>query len=121
MSWGYRQSTGQLTDPAGKHITFGYSGHAAGVNNPAMQAVPFVGPIPAGEYRIGPAYRHPKLGRCVMNLEPVGHDAEGRLYFRLHGDNSRMNRTGSEGCIVAPFHARAAMDASPNRTLIVVP
>jgi hypothetical protein len=45
MSWTYKQSTGEL-DHNGAAIGAGYSGHGAGLNNPAMQNVHDVGPIP---------------------------------------------------------------------------
>lgn len=49
----YRQSTGELLDANGVVIGVGYSGSPAGKNNPAMQNVVDVGPIPQGTYHVG--------------------------------------------------------------------
>jgi hypothetical protein len=98
MTFTYRQHDGELTHD-GAFVGNGYSGHGEGRNNPAMQGVPRVGPIPVGRYRIGQAYPHPRLGPCVMNLDPLpGTDTLGRSLFRIHGDNARHD--ASEGCII---------------------
>jgi hypothetical protein len=94
----YRQSDGQLLHN-GEFVGTGYSGHAAGRNNPAEESDQGIGPIPRGEWKIGPAYDHPHLGPCVMNLDPVGHDAHGRSAFRIHGNNAAND--ASLGCLVA--------------------
>lgn len=44
-AWTYAQETGDLQQD-GKHISTGYSGANEGKNNPAMDNVPNVGPIP---------------------------------------------------------------------------
>lgn len=98
MSYVYTQHDGELTH-AGAFVGTGYSGHGEGRNNPAMEGVQKVGPIPAGFYRIGPAYAHPHLGPCVMNLDALpGTETHGRSLFRIHGDNT--NHDASEGCVI---------------------
>jgi|SRR6185369_16627747 len=120
MSWRYRQSTGELSCACcGRVVAVGYSGHGEGRNNPAMEASAGVGPIPAGQWSIGPMRDSPSLGPVVMDLVPVGHDAHGRSLFRIHGDNAAHD--ASHGCIVLPRPARALIGASPERTLEVVP
>lgn len=94
----YRQRDGEI-DLDGHYEGLGYSGRGAARNNPAMEAMPNLGPIPRGKYSIGPAHDHPALGPIVFNLEPVGHDAHGRSAFRIHGDN--MAHDASHGCIIA--------------------
>lgn len=95
----YSQKTGILSLD-GKEIARGYSGKGEGLNNPVKEKVRNVGPIPAGMWQIGKAFNHPRLGPVVMPLTPIGHDAQGRDDFLIHGDNAKMNMTASEGCII---------------------
>lgn len=97
MTLVYKQSDGELRLD-GEFEGYGYSGTGMGRNNPAAENIPSVGPIPRGNYSIGPAYDHPTLGPIVFNLEPVGHDAHGRSAFRIHGDSA--NHDASHGCVV---------------------
>jgi len=96
----------------------GYSGFGVGKNNPAMEGVQGVGPIPRGRYHIGPSYDDPHLGPIVMHLDPVGHDALGRTLFRIHGDNS--TGTASHGCIILNRALRDEISHSEDRNLWVV-
>jgi hypothetical protein len=99
-----------------------YSGHGDGLNNPAMQAVRNVGPIPAGLWHIGRPVTPPNhLGPLAMPLTPEpGTDALGRDGFFIHGDNEAGNYTASDGCVVLPRAARWAVAESDDRTLLVV-
>jgi hypothetical protein len=101
----YVQSTGQFT-LNGEVVGTGYSGHGDSVNNPAMEKVRDVGPIPAGLWRIGPAFDHPTKGPTVFRLTPEGHDAHGRNGFLIHGDNRKRDRSASNGCIILGPDAR---------------
>lgn len=122
MTWTYRQTTGELRGPAGMIVGVGYSGNRAGLNNPAMEADPDVGPIPAGLYHIGPALNPPDhLGPIAMPLTPVGHDAHGRSGFFCHGDNAARNHTASHGCVIQDHEPRAAIDQSADCDLLVIP
>lgn len=115
--WTYAQSTGELLKD-GEFQGTGYSGAGEGRNNPAMQAVPMVGPIPQGVYTIGPAYKDPHLGPVVMHLDPQpGTDDLGRSLFRIHGDNARHD--ASEGCVIIGPAIRAEIAASADRDLTV--
>ncbi len=117
----YVQRTGRFLDQHGHLIGVCYSGDGPGLNNPAMQAVARVGPIPAGRWKIGPAYHHPHLGPVVMDLDAVVLEAAlGRSLFRIHGDNSSMNHTASLGCIVMWHGPRVIVAASPVQVLDVV-
>jgi hypothetical protein len=117
MTWTYRQTTGELYRD-GSFEGAGYSGHAEGVNNPALQGVHGVGPIPAGAWSIGPPGDH--IGPLSFPLTPKsGTDARGRSGFYLHGDNSAMNESASEGCIVMGRAIRAAVADSGDRDLVV--
>ena len=55
-SWTYAQRTGDLQQD-GKQVSAGYSGANEGKNNPAMEDVPDVGPIPRGDWTISRAAR----------------------------------------------------------------
>lgn len=102
--WSYSQSTGRLSY-AGSLVATGYSGAAGpGRNNPAMQAVHDVGPIPQGGYSIGPAFDAPVQGPCSMRLSPQGPDPFDRTGFMIHGDNATHD--ASTGCVVLPLEAR---------------
>jgi len=125
LFWEYSQSTGQLTyvdNKTGERtpIARGYSGHGAGLNNPAMQEVPFVGPIPQGVWDIGKA-RSTK-GPLTLPLIPR-HETNtfGRNAFLIHGDKRHGYRSASKGCIVLPPAIRNQINISGDRELRVLP
>ena len=97
----------------------GYSGAGQGLDNPADETVPDVGPIPQGLWTIGAWHDDPELGPCVAALTPVDHDACGRDGFYIHGDNSAVDHTGSHGCIVTTRYVREAMRDSGDTALTV--
>ena len=107
---------------AAKLIGMGYSGHGPGRNNPGMEAVPDVGPIPHGLYKIGkpeccapdPPGPH---GPYVLPLSPNGHNACGRSGFLMHGDN--VHHDASLGCIIQLFTTREQVGASGSYDLLV--
>ena len=67
-----------------------------------------VGPIPRGAWRIEPFRDDPGgKGPVVAHLTPIeGTETFGRAGFMIHGDNSALNHSASEGCIVAPRFIR---------------
>lgn len=104
--WTYEQSTGRLLHDA-REVWIGYAGKGEGLNNPAMQDVKNIGPLPQGLYTIGMPYAHEHLGPVCMNLEPDRHNLMfGRGDFRIHGDNWKLDKSASEGCIVMPLGVR---------------
>lgn len=120
--WTFKQSTGELFNPDGMLLAEGYSGHGADVDRPDTQSIPDMGPIPEGTYTIGAMeLEHPKLGPIVMPLVP---DPENEMFnrsgFFLHGDNSKMDESASEGCIILPRFARERVAESADRRLQVV-
>lgn len=119
MPWEYSQRTGQI-NWNGRLLAAGYSGMGIGRNNPQMERVRDVGPIPRGRYRIGPSHAHPGKGPVTMSLSPVGHAAYGRTAFLIHGDSSQHPGAASHGCIVLPQDARRRIAASGDMTLEVV-
>jgi hypothetical protein len=106
----YQQSTGLLLDAKSHVIGRGYAGHGDGLNQPEMQEVHQVGPLPRGFYTIGAPHDDAKTGRVTMDLEPdAGNEMFERSLFRLHGDNAARNCSASEGCIVMPLDVRLAI------------
>lgn len=105
MPFQYRQSTGEMTD--GVFISVGYSGNGPGLNNPAMQQVRAVGPIPQGTYTIALPELDEQVGPVAMRLTPdPANTMYGRSAFLIHGDNQAMDYTASEGCIILPLTVR---------------
>ena len=120
MSFNYFVSSGIMSSPEGTSWV-GYSGHGEGLNNPAMQDIKGVGPIPKGTYTIGEAFHHPTKGPCVMRLTPhPDNEMFGRDGFLLHGDNFALNHTASDGCIIQGLDARTSISASTDKTLVVL-
>ena len=90
----------------------GYSGNGEGLNNPEMQQVKGVGPIPQGVYTIEPPHADPVVGPVAMRLQPAaGNEMFGRGDFLIHGDNADLDHSASEGCIVLPYDARVEIGA----------
>lgn len=85
----------------------GWSGQLQGQNNPDMQNVPNVGPIPRGLYAIGDPYHHPHLGPVVFDLTPdPSNEMFGRSLFRIHGASYQHPELSSEGCIILSLNIR---------------
>lgn len=119
--WEFTITNGTLSTNR-RPIAVGYSGHGADKNNPAAQNVPDCGPIPPGQYQIGPAQTNPTLGPFAMPLTPdPTNDMHGRSGFWIHGDNARHPGNSSAGCIVLQRPARMMLATSPDRSLTVIP
>lgn len=82
----------------------GYSGHGEGRNNPEMETVHDLGPIPRGLWRIGDPVNHPRMGPLTFPLIPIGHDAHGRTGFFIHGNNAAND--ASHGCPILDHEIR---------------
>jgi hypothetical protein len=116
MPWLYVQSTGELMAPDGTHAGTGYSGFAAGKNNPAAQNQVGVGPIPCGMYTIGapqcvPPDKAGPHGPFILPLTPdPANQMFGRAGFLMHGDSIATPGTASHGCIIQerPVRERVA-------------
>lgn len=116
MSWTYSQTTGQLVHN-GRVVATGYSGTGHGRNNPDLEDARNVGPVPRGQYTIGPVHDTRTHGPRVMALTPVGHDARGRDGFLIHGDNSRHD--ASTGCVILPRDVRDQISSSGDNEIEV--
>jgi len=120
--WTYVQSSGELWQGS-FHVGTGYSGFDAGRNQPSMQAVRGVGPIPRGLWTIlGPPQNIvPGPGIYVLRLTPsFGTPTFGRSEFLLHGEAGNHPGCVSHCCIVMPHDARVAVWTSGDRTLEVI-
>lgn len=95
----YNSRSGVLT-LRGQVLGIAYSGHGDGLNNPALEAEPGLGPIPRGTYIMGAPHTSQNTGPYTMDLTPVGHTAFGRSLLRMHGDNRSGDESASHGCIV---------------------
>lgn len=119
--WTYRQSEGTLADSTGKIVGHGYSGHADGLNNPKLQSVRDVGPIPLGLYEIGSPYDSVHHGPYVLPLTPDPTNQEfGRSAFLCHGDSLEHPGQASLGCVIMPRAVRELVHTSGDSRLQVV-
>lgn len=119
--WTYAQKTGGLWCD-GKQVGSGYSGCDEGKNDPDMQAVPDVGPIPQGEWLIvGPPVNTPGHGSYVLRLQPAPEtETFGRSGFLMHGDSIESPGCASKGCVIMPRATREAVWNSGDTHLEVV-
>jgi hypothetical protein len=129
--WTYQQIDGKWLRANGTLLAIGYSGAGDGKNNPDMQNVENVGPIPCGKYTMeliaddaGNPIDHKDakgttLHAPVIRLIPdPTNEMFGRVDFLIHGDNGLG--TASLGCPVAARFARIAMWSSMDHDLNVV-
>jgi hypothetical protein len=125
MAWKYFQRTGVLCDSQGCGKATGYAGgncgkNPEGKNNPEMQNIPDVGPLPRGTYTMLAPVPHPKLGPLAIPLKPdPSNEMFGRGGFYCHGDSIENPGNVSEGCIVMPLWIRAMLATSQDRVIVV--
>ena len=99
----------------------GYSGYRKGKDNPGMQNIHDVGPIPRGFWHIGPAHDDPHTGPITMDLIPYpGTETFGRDLFRIHGDSKSDPGNASHGCIILARDIREKIASSSIQLLEVV-
>lgn len=121
QAWTYAQKTGELQQDE-QHVATGYSGAGEGKNNPDMQSVRNVGPIPEGDWTIvGPPVNTPEHGPYVLQLIPNdGTETFGRSGFLMHGDSKSAPGTASHGCVIMPRIVREQVWDSGDRDLQVM-
>ena len=118
--WTYEQATGRMLQD-GNRVAIGYSGAGDGKNNPAMQDVHNVGPIPVGNYEIGEPSDTKTHGPYVLHLTPdPANEMYGRSGFLIHGDSVVAPGTASEGCIILGRAIREKIWTSEDHALEVV-
>jgi RHS repeat-associated protein len=125
LDWVYSQSTGRLThvnaNGNATPVATGYSGRGEGLNNPAMQNVRDMGPVPQGTWEIGQPFNSDNVGPYALPLTPLpGTETYGRDLFRMHGDNAAMNQSASKGCPIFPRHVRERVANSGDNIFRVV-
>ena len=112
----YSQADGTLTNDEGNVIANGWAGHGQGKNNPFMENVHNIGPLPRGLYRVGPwgcgdptkpdyVKGYPKnLGPLIASLTQIEGETYGRSDFFIHGPDRDPAHYGQEsrGCTVVP-------------------
>jgi hypothetical protein len=120
-TWTYAQNTGELQQD-GKHVSTGYSGASEGKNNPAMDNVLNIGPIPRGDWTIaGPPVDSKDHGPYVLKLNPApSTETYGRTGFLMHGDSKEHPGGASHGCVVLPRAVREDVWQSGDRDLEVI-
>jgi Protein of unknown function (DUF2778) len=106
----------------GENVARGYSGAGEGKNNPEMEKVPNVGPIPRGDWNItGPPVDTRTHGPFVLHLQPKPETKTfGRDGFLMHGDSKEHPGTASQGCIILPRSVREQVWTSGDPDLEVV-
>ena len=116
----YSQESGSLWDENGDIVSNGYSGYGRGKNSPDHDHIKSIGPIPRGKWVMTGVYDSQKIGPLAIKLEPSGHDAHGRTYFRIHGDSSKHPGEASKGCIVLPRVIRQFIINGGDLVLLVI-
>ena len=124
--WTWKQEAGELWRD-GEFVVKGYSGKGRGKNNPALEGMAGIGPIPCGRWKMKDIYDSDNVGPRAIVLwsldgKPDDRDERtGRGAFRIHGDSIRAPGTASKGCIILPRITRLRMWASGDRIIEVVP
>jgi hypothetical protein len=125
VSWIWKQRQGELWHNDEKVAT-GYSGgdegkSPEGKNNPSMQDVPRVGPLPQGKYKFGTPVPQSHLGPFAIPLIP---SPDNQMFerddFYCHGDTIDNPGSASEGCIILARTIRNMIAASPDKDLEVI-
>lgn len=118
--WTYVQRTGSLYWN-GKKISTGYSGYREGKNNPDMQTVENVGPLPCGLFELKTPYDSARVGPYAIPIEPKdGTNVFGRKDFRVHGDSIQQPGGASHGCLIFSLPIRKQIWNSGDHDLQVV-
>lgn len=101
------------------YVCHGYAGRGRHTNAPGSSHLVGLGPLPAGEYRVGLPGEHPRLGPLVFRLSPrPGTMMFGRSGFYIHGDSK--DGDASRGCIVLNRRHRQVIADLGVRSLTVI-
>lgn len=124
----FQQATGKLFDETDALVGVGWAGHLDGKNNPTMQNVEDVGPLPVGIYTISDPINSAKLGPLAFSLVPeADNQMFGRAGFFIHGASISCAEMSSDGCIIMPRPTREMLSkkisglpvGNPLRQLVV--
>lgn len=92
-------------------VATGYAGAPGFVNDPDADHLRNKGPLPRGLYLIQ-LRPHQRFAPPALYLAPWPEtEMHGRSGFWIHGDNARLNRSASSGCIILDRNARARIRA----------
>src|SRR3990167_10737034 len=119
--WLYNQKTGILSN--GELWFQCYAGHGDGKNNPELDHMKDVGPLPRGRYTMSSlTVRMTARGPYVIHLMPhPENEMHGRAGFLIHGDSVKYPGTASLGCIIrSPKSDREKIWTHGDRELLVV-
>lgn len=109
----YEQATGLLLDETNTKVAIGYAGRDAGKNNPPMQSVKGIGPLPRGWYTAGHPRNDSVVGLYAIPLIPdPTNEMFQRNSFFMHGDSKEHPGLASHGCIVLPRAIREKFSQS---------
>jgi len=122
----YVLDSGEMIDPHGQILGTGYSGSSVCRNNPSMQNIRGVGPLPCGFYgmeTIVDSAGHPcdygdKKAPVIALIPDPSNEMCGRYGFLIHGDND--THTASDGCIIQEHPTRVTMSNSSDKKLQVI-
>lgn len=123
MNWNFSQTTGKTLDENNAFVAAGYAGRDAGKNNPAMEGVKGIGPLPHGTYTGVELFEHhPTVGAYAIRLEPdaettvriIAYGRDPKSFF-MHGDDKEHPGLASHGCIVEPRPIREKFWAGVRR------
>jgi hypothetical protein len=123
MAWTYEQASGRFSNPDGFLVAVGYSGHPPeGKNNPALQDVHNVGPIPQGKWQavelITDSATH---GPYAIRLEAYPETQTfGRSGFMIHGDSIAEPGFASDGCLILSRDVRELFWKNADHDVTVV-
>ena len=117
----YERTLGKISSETGSIFGYGYSGNGEGKNNPSMENIHNVGPLPKGLYFIGEPYDSPHTGPFTLPLTPdPSNNMFGRSGFKIHGDSISDPGNASDGCICAPRKVREEINNCTDKKLYVI-
>ena len=130
MNLNFSQSTGIITQDNGVVVTtlaFAGNNYRAdmnptgikGRNNPLIQDVHCIGPLPQGLYRVGTWGTYHPVGQNAAPLTQIGGNTYGRSGFFIHGPGANDPMNSSEGCICVPHDDRMKIIALNPTTVTV--
>jgi hypothetical protein len=122
--WVYSQQRGNLFQEQNgtfKLLTKGYSDSGIGENNPEMEFVRDIGPLPVGQYTIGAPEVFNHMSNCLRLTPDPTNIMGGRSGFWMHdGIFHGPHGDSSHGCICVRTAARSVIWDSGDHLLQVV-
>jgi hypothetical protein len=122
--WLYLSRSGALLRslPTGHReiVAYGFAGRREGLNDPDLQHVKGIGPLPEGLYTIEAPHDSATTGPYTLRLVPHPNNRMfGRSSFAMHGPNKAAPAESSHGCMVFEITRRRLTWESGDHTLKV--